>query len=96
MNPVTIGLLVGILVGGMFWLFMTRAEGDLNAALVAKECWPYMVSSALVGLIGGLILGWGWKREMSARIEMVDPPRERRRSTSTAMVRLDISGRSRY
>ena len=91
-----LGLLIGVLVGGLFWLFMTRSEGEIAPILLAKECSPYLWGSACIGLLGGIIFGWGWKREMSARIEMVDPPRERRRSSSTALARLDISGRSRF
>ena len=91
-----IGLLIGVIVGGLFWLFMTRGTGDVRPILIAKECWPYLLPTAFIGLIGGIIFGYGWKREVSARIEMVDPPQERRRSSSTALARLDISGRSRF
>ena len=92
-----LGLLIGGLVGGGFWLFMTRQAGDVPDAYLSHECWPYFASCLTIGLVAGIIFGWGWKRTTQARVEMVDPPRERRRGpTSTALARVDISGRSRF
>jgi hypothetical protein len=94
-----IGLVVGVLVGLLFWLGVHRGPGvdAIPKILWAPECWPYIIPSAFLGLLAGVIFGWAWKRPTEARIEMVDLPRERRRnSTSTAIARLDISGRSRF
>ena len=92
-----LGLLIGILVGGLFWLLLSRHAGEIAPAYQTKDCWPYLIGSACVGLLAGIVFGWGWKRAVTARIEMVDPPQERRRpSTSTAIARVDISGRSRF
>ena len=92
-----IGLAVGLLFGFFFWWRVTGQAGEVTEALILKQCSPYLACSGLIGLVAGVIFGWGWKRAVQARVEMVDPPRERRRaSTSTAMARVDISGRSRF
>ena len=92
-----IGLLAGLLFGVFFWWRVSGQVGEVGDALFVDQCWPYLTCSALVGLCAGIIFGWGWKRAVHARVEMVDPPRPpRRASTSTAVARVDISGRSRF
>lgn len=92
-----IGLLVGLLFGIFFWWRVNGQVGEIAEVLLTRQCWPYLTCAALLGLLGGMIVGWGWKRAVQARVEMVDPPAARRRtSTSTAMARVEISGRSRF
>jgi hypothetical protein len=92
------GMVGGIVVGGILWLLMLTGEStDFPQALRTPEQPPYVWAWVLIGMLGGFMFGWGYKRETTVRLEKVDAPdMSRRRSTSTALARIDISGRSRY
>ena len=60
----------------------------------SNECSLYYFVLGLIGLVAGICLGFGWKRQVTARIEMVEQPTmTRRRSSSTALVRVDYGRR---
>jgi hypothetical protein len=94
------GLALGLLIALLLhWFYYglgdarTDPHGTL-AMLTAKECWQWYFVLGAVGLLAGLCFGWGWKRGVNARIEMVEQPSmARRRSSSTAMVRVDYGRR---
>ena len=92
------GMAGGILVGAILWLLMLGGESaDFPHALLAPEQSPYIWGWVIIGMLGGFMFGWGYKRETTVRLEKVDAPdMSRRRSTSTAIARIDLSGRSRY
>ena len=94
------GLALGILLALLLhWLYygLGDAKADpasIPAMLVAKECWQWYFVLGAIGLFAGLCFGWGWKRDVKARIELVEQPSmARRRSNSTAMVRVDYGRR---
>jgi len=89
------GLVLGILCGWLLYLVGNAENESFNAALEHRELYGWFYALAAVGLAGGMMIGWGFRRAVSARIETVDlPPITRRRSTATALVRADL-GRSR-
>ncbi len=94
-----LGMAGGVVLGGLMWLIESHRDNpDFPSMYEAPEQAAYIWCAVIVGLLAGFGIGWGWQRETTARIEMVEPPDmgRRRRSTSTAMVRVDTSGRSRY
>jgi hypothetical protein len=93
------GMAGGLLFGVILWLLMERGETDaFPKILEAPEQSPYVWGWVVVGMILGFMFGWGYKRETTARLEKVDAPEptRRRRSTSTALARIELSGRSRW
>ena len=84
-----LGFLVALLIG---WLYY--GLGKPEGFLTQRECWEWYFVLPLLGLLGGAAIGFGYKREVSAHIEMVEQPSmSRRRSSSTAMVRVDYGRR---
>jgi hypothetical protein len=94
------GMAGGLIIGAILWLLMLRGEADnFPKDMVAPEQSPYAWAWVTLGMIAGFMFGWGYKRETTARLDKVDAPEPRRRrtvSTSTALARVDVSGRSRW
>lgn len=89
-----VGLLVALLLHWLGFGLGDAASPDFPPAFITKECYQWYVAWGLMGLAGGIGLGWGWNRQVTARIEMVEQPTmARRRSTSTALVRVDYGRR---
>jgi len=94
---VILGLLLGLLVGavlgiGQWWL--AGVGGDsVGAEWLFAPRTRYLWPLAFVGIVAGLVIAWGWKREQQARIELVEmapTPREaRRRRRAAASTELD-------
>ena len=94
-----LGFLGGIIIGGVLDLLENYENADFPHVLETPEQQPYIWFWVLAGGLVGFILGWCWDRSVTARIEMVEAPglgRRRAAQTSTALVRMDVSGRSRY
>lgn len=92
------GLALGLLIA-LFLSWLGYGPGDdagteVPAAMVMRECVRWYLPLGLVGLVAGLGFGWGWGRSVTARIETVEhQPMARRRSSSTALVRVDYGRR---
>ena len=94
-----LGFLGGIILGGILFLLERYENADFPEILESHEQQPYIWFWVLAGGLVGFILGWCWDRSVTARIEMVEAPglgRRRATSTGTSLVRVDVSGRSRY
>jgi hypothetical protein len=90
------GLALGIGCGALLYFVGNDENPNFSAVLEHRELYGWFYALATVGLLGGIMIGWGFRRGVSARIETVElPPLGRRRSAGTAMVRADL-GRSRY
>jgi hypothetical protein len=89
-----LGLLVALLLNWLAGTIGHPADDDPLKIFITEECVRYWFILPLIGLVAGICLGFGWKRQVTARIEMVEQPTmQRRRSTSTAMVRVDYGRR---
>ena len=70
-----VGILVGLLVGLILWA--TQGLGGENGSHVPavyemRDTWKYLPAILFVSVLAALGLGWGWKRQVSPRIEMVE------------------------
>ena len=92
------GLALGVLVAWLFYWLGNGENTEFPPVFEDPELYGWFYALGLLGLVCGIVFGWSWERAVTARIEMVEaPPLGRRRTaTSTAMVRVDVSGRSRY
>lgn len=97
-----LGLLLALLLHwfnfGLGNVAASAASSEQQATLLTfftvNECWEWYSTLGVVGLAAGLAFGWGYGREVKARTEVVEQTvTQRRRSTSTAMVRADYGRR---
>jgi hypothetical protein len=94
-------LLAGALLGWLVALLMSAlyyglgdATPNFPAILMTTECVRWYFVLIFLGALGGACIGWGYKREVTAHVEMVEQQTmQRRRSGSTAMVRVDYGRR---